>query len=161
MPLPSEAARLSPEPSGPPTSPRPEPSSGSPAGPLTQDVLADAHALLATDRIGWAATETGLFRTEDDGQTWIDARPEGWTASAANELVDANTAYLASDSLPMTMAATHDGGRSWSTSTIDDRRIGSGPMLSFQTPMKGFATFVDTRGEPRLRVYATVDGGRT
>ena len=132
------------------------------AAPLTQDVLAATRGfLLAADRIGWAATDTGLYRTEDGGQTWIDVRPEGWTASAANALVDANTAYLASDSLPMTMAATHDGGRSWSTATIDDRRIGSGPMLSFQTPMKGFATFTDRRGEPRLRVYATVDGGRT
>lgn len=154
--------RLSAAPSGPPASPRPELSDGSPAGPLTQDVLAaTGRFLLATERVGWVVTETGLSRTEDGGQTWIDARPEGWTASAANALVDANTAYLASDNLPMTMAATHDGGRSWSTATIDDRRIGSGPTLSFQTPMKGFATFTDRRGEPRLRVYATVDGGRT
>jgi hypothetical protein len=158
----SEAARRSPAPSGPPTSPPPEPSNGRLAGPLTQDVLAaTGRFLLATDRIGWVLTETGLYRTEDDGQTWSDARPEGWTASAGNALVDANTAYLASDNLPMTMAATHDGGQSWSTSTIDDPRIGSGPWLSFQTPMKGFATFFDRRGEPRLRVYATVDGGRT
>jgi photosystem II stability/assembly factor-like uncharacterized protein len=160
-PLRSEAARRSPQASASPTSPLLEPPDGRPAEPLTQDVLGGAHGFLATDRIGWAATATGLYRTEDDGHTWIDVRPDGWTASAANALVDANTAYLASDSLPMTMAATHDGGRSWSTATIDDRRIGSGPWLSFQTPMKGFATFFDKRGEPRLRVYATVDGGRT
>jgi photosystem II stability/assembly factor-like uncharacterized protein len=165
-PLPSEEAQVSPPPSGPPASPPPqrppEQPQVPPTGPLTRDVLAATQGFrLFPGGTGWAATESAIYRTSDAGDTWTDVRPAGWTASAASALVDADTAYLASDSVPMVMAVTHTGGSSWSTATIDDGRIRGAPILSFQTPLKGFASFFDDDSETRIRVYATIDGGRT
>jgi len=111
--------------------------------------------------MGWAATASAIYRTLDAGDTWADARPAGWTASAASALVDVETAYLASDSLPMVMAVTHSAGASWETATIDDSRIGGSPTFSFQTPMRGYATFPEKDSDTKLRVYTTDDGGRT
>ena len=162
-PAPSEGVIPSPTVGPPPPSPVPqEPPQGGPAQPVSREVLdANQGFLLAKDHVGWAATNTALYRTLDGGETWTDVRPAGWTASARTQLVDADTAYLASDSMPMMVAATHDGGTSWVTATIDDRHVDGGPEFAFQTPTKGFATFFDRRGESRLRVYATTDGGRT
>jgi photosystem II stability/assembly factor-like uncharacterized protein len=162
-PAPSEAVIPSPTVAPPEPSEIPkQPRQGDSPQPVSREVLsANQGFLLASDRVGWAATEAGLYRTLDGGQTWIDVRPDGWTASTATQLVDVDTAVIASDSMPMVIAATHDGGASWVTSTIDDSNVGGGPVFSFQTPMHGFATFSDRRKEARLRVYATTDGGRT
>jgi Kelch motif len=161
-PLPSEEARVSPVPSGPPPSPLPQQPQVPPTGPLTRDVLAATQGFrLFPGGTGWAATASAIYRTSDAGDTWTNERPAGWTASAASALVDADTAYLASDSLPMVMAVTHSGGASWSTATIDDSRIGGSPTFSFQTPMRGYATFPEKDSDTKLRVYTTDDGGHT
>lgn len=162
-PLPSQAAL----PSAPPAEPSrsaepPTPPKDGPARPIGQEVLAATQGfLLARDGAGWAATATGIYRTLDGGTTWRDVRPVGWTVSTASALVDAQTAYVASDSMPMVIAATHSGGAAWTTATIQDDRIGFGPTLAFQTPLKGFAIFYDRQVDTRIWVFATTDGGQT
>jgi photosystem II stability/assembly factor-like uncharacterized protein len=119
------------------------------------------QVLLGTDTVGWASTDRSVLRTKDTGATWFDVSPPGWTSSSGSSLVDADTAYLASDSMPMTIAATHDGGADWVKSTIDAPAASGGPFFAFQTTEHGFATFSDRIDDAKLWVYATSDGGHT
>jgi photosystem II stability/assembly factor-like uncharacterized protein len=79
------------------------------------------------------------------------------------DVIDAESAYVGAGTR---IAATHDGGASWSEATITGESagsLGSGPILTFRTPSIGAATFESTDpGQPgRLRVFQTTDGGRT
>ena len=165
VPTPQPSRALGPTPSATEAtgSPRPEASPlAGPVAPATPDMVAGIDQfMLATDDVGWVTTRSRFYRTEDMGGTWTEVRPPGWTFAAATRPVDADTMYAASDSLPMVIAATHDGGTSWVESTIDDPAISRGPTFSFQAPSKGYATFGDKAGEDKLRVYATTDGGTT
>ncbi|HVQ22976.1 MAG TPA: hypothetical protein VMT36_06860, partial [Candidatus Saccharimonadia bacterium] len=116
---------------------------------------------LGPDSVGWVTTASGIYRSEDMGATWAKLQPPGWSTTAATSLVDSDTMYVTSDSMPMRIAATHDGGRTWVQSTIHDPSSAGSPTLSFQTPLKGFLTFGDKQGNRHLRVFATTDGGST
>ena len=145
-----------PSPSGEPSLP---PDTAFPIGRETFSGL--DQVLLGPDSVGWVTTASGILRSEDMGATWARVQPPGWSSTSATRLVDADTMYVTSDSMPMRIAATHDGGRTWVQATIADPSSAGSPTLSFQTPLKGFATFGDKRGERRLRVFATTDGGLT
>jgi photosystem II stability/assembly factor-like uncharacterized protein len=80
---------------------------------------------------------------------------------AVTVFVDADTMYAASGDSPATIAATHDGGASWTDVNLDIGAINGGPVFSFQTPLLGFATFYDPNTTSPLQVFATTDGGLT
>ncbi len=132
------------------------------AFPISQDSFTGLDQVyLGPDSVGWVTTASGIFRSEDMGATWTQLQPPGWSTTAATRLVDADTMYVTSDSMPMRVAATHDGGRTWVQATIDDPSSAGSPTLSFLTPLKGFLTFGDKQGDRHLRVFATTDGGAT
>ena len=136
--------------------------------PLHKDMFGDVtvrEARLVTDTIGWVVTSSGLYRTADDGKTWTELRswPEASAAATLVDVIDADSAYVGAGTR---IAATHDGGASWSEATITGESAGSlgyGPILTFRTTLIGAATFESTDpGQPgRLRVFQTTDGGRT
>jgi len=165
--LPAPSSALLPSRSPTDASPRPSPSPvASPAPEVVftagQDMFTGLDQFLVDpDGLGWVTTISGIYRTADAGATWTELRPPAWTSTSVASIVDAQTMYATSDSLPMTIAATHDGGVSWVEAAIDDPSIGGGPVLAFQTPMRGFATFFDKGADDHLRVYATTDGGVT
>lgn len=115
---------------------------------------------LVSDTVGWGVTGSSVLRTSDRGATWADV-PPGLTAISVAAFVDAETAYVAASGSPITIAATHDGGASWVRVPVDIGALNGGPVLSFQTPTHGYATFFDPDGANRLAVFATVDGGLT
>ncbi len=145
-----------PSPSGLPSLP---PDTAFPIGQETFTGLDQVY--LGPDSVGWVTTASGIFRSEDMGATWAQLQPPGWSTTSAADLVDADTMYVTSDSMPMRIAATHDGGRTWVQSTIADPSSAGKPTISFQTPFKGFLTFGDEQGDRHLRVFATTDGGAT
>jgi Galactose oxidase, central domain/Kelch motif len=165
--LPAPSSAIVPAPSSTAAAPSSTPSPDAsipPAGPFaaSQDTFRGLDQfLLAPDDAGWVTTSAAMYHTADMGATWVDVRPPGWSTTAATSVIDGQTMYAASDGVPMTIAATHDGGVSWTEATIDDPSIGSGPFLSFQTPSKGFATFFAAGSDRALIVYRTTDGGAT
>jgi photosystem II stability/assembly factor-like uncharacterized protein len=116
---------------------------------------------LTSDRIGWVATSSAIYRTIDAGRTWTDVRQEGITSTTVTAFLDADTMYVASGGSPATVAATHDGGVSWVEATLDVGAISGGPLFSFRTTLVGYATFYNPAGTTPIRVYGTIDGGVT
>jgi len=118
-----------------------------------------------TDQVGWMATPTTIFRSTDGGSTWVDTRPpfRGLFQSPAS--IDDRTAYLvAQNASTLEIAATHDGGATWTSARLD---LGSGwiaPLLDFRSATTGTVTvFTDEirpEGTP-VRVWQTSDGGAT
>jgi photosystem II stability/assembly factor-like uncharacterized protein len=105
-----------------------------------------------------------LYRTEDAGQTWRAVQPAGFSQPWANAFVDANTAYVKVGD-GASIAFTHDGGASWTTTTLD-AGAGIAPAFVFPDSMHGFVTFVDPAldsapGGTGLLVFSTTDGGAT
>ncbi len=150
-------------PSQTPAAPSSSPISGSnvPAG------LLDDHAgyqfRLVSDKIGWVVTGSSVFRTIDGGLTWTDMSPAGMTLRSA-AIVDADTVAIAStDGSMVRITTTHDGARSWISSSVDAGPANAGPILWFRSSSVGTATFYEDPNETptRLRVYQTGDGGRT
>jgi photosystem II stability/assembly factor-like uncharacterized protein len=132
---------------------------GLPASPDLITGLRDWR--LVSDAVGWVATSSAVHRTTDRGLTWTDVRPRQVTSSSVTAFVDADTVYLASGTSQATIAATHDGGVSWVEATLEVGAVSGGPVFTFRTPMRGFATFYDPDGTGPLRVFATTDGGIT
>jgi hypothetical protein len=91
-------------------------------------------------------TASGIFRSEDMGATWAQLQPPGWSSTAATRLVDEDTMYVTSDSMPMRIAATHMVAGHGSKRHRRPIQRGQ-PDLSFQTPLKGFRTFGDKQGD--------------
>src|SRR5258706_11761751 len=97
---------------------------------------------LFSDDVGWVATATSVYRTTDDGRTWVDLTPQHVGPLAANLVVDAATAIVASGESPnVSIAATHDAGATWTTSTVNG---GAYPFLLFSSTTDGTLTFFDT-----------------
>ncbi len=63
-----------------------------------------------------------LLSDDDSAKTWTMVRPPGWSAVAAGlvAVIDADTLYAALPGSPTTIAATHDGGLTWTQATIDE-----------------------------------------
>jgi hypothetical protein len=116
---------------------------------------------LLSDRVGWLATGSAIYRSADTGRTWVEVRRDGVTAASVTAFVDADTMYVLSGRSPASIAATHDGGITWVDTTLDIGAIDGGPIFSFRSPSHGFATFFGPDGSTNLAVYATDDGGRT
>ncbi len=126
------------------------------------DVVSFDSPRLVSESAGWQPTGFGFYRTDDMGKSWTQVRPPGWSATAAGltAMVDAETMYAALPGPPPTIAATHDGGVSWTQATINDASVTGGPLLSFRTVDRGTATFF-AGDDKELRVYDTADGGVT
>jgi photosystem II stability/assembly factor-like uncharacterized protein len=162
-PPPSPVVSAAPSPSEPSASPSrpptPTPSVGLPA---RAGMFADlTDFLVASDKVGWVLTRSALYRTTDTGTSWVEIRPPGSSPAAATALIDADTVYVASGGSPATIAATHDGGASWTETSLDVGAINGGPVFAFESSSKGYATFYDPNGTNTLDVYATTDGGTT
>jgi hypothetical protein len=143
----------------------PTPGTGFPTRPGMFSGAAGLAVDLVFDTVGWVSTASALYRTGDAGTTWTQVRPPGWSAGATTQVIDADTMYVASHSLAakgrLTIAATHDGGTSWVTATIDDAPAAEyDPLLSFRSPNSG-SVVLYAYPVTKLRVYATTDGGRT
>ena len=149
------AAEVTPGPSVPAPSAAPV---GLPATPGMFASVKEWRPVSAT--VGWVATSTALYRTPDRGTTWSDVGPLSVTATTI-AFVDPDTTYVASGGTSSTIAATHDGGRSWVEAALNTGAISGGPVFTFRSPLRGFATFYDLAGGPALRVFATADGGVT
>jgi hypothetical protein len=128
----------------------------------------DSIAWIRTDDVPGsprgAAWPGRLYRTEDAGQTWRAVQPAGFTQTWANAFVDANTAYVKVGA-GTSIAFTHDGGASWTTTTLA-AGTGGAPEFEFMDAMHGFVTFVDPTldgapGGTGLLVFTTTDGGAT
>jgi photosystem II stability/assembly factor-like uncharacterized protein len=145
--------------------PTPTPGAGFPARP---GMFSGANGLavhLASDIVGWVSTTSALYRTGDDGKTWTEVRPPGWSEGATAQVIDADTMYFVSNSNGakgrLAITATHDGGTSWVTATIDDSpAAGYDPLLSFRSPTSG-SVVLYSYPVTKLRLYTTADGGRT
>ncbi|MFL5778762.1 MAG: WD40/YVTN/BNR-like repeat-containing protein [Chloroflexota bacterium] len=141
----------------------PVPSSASPAvgKAATPRMLADLiDYRVATDGVGWAATRSGLYRTQDDSQTWTQVRPNGSNQLNAPALVDARTAYVPAAVLG-TIDVTHDGGATWTEARLDIPKNVGGPILSFQDASTAFATYFSLTEHGPMAIYSTTDGGTT
>ena len=167
-PSPSPTISIAPSPGaatpGPTERPTPTPNNAftTPAGMFAEI----DGSLLASETVGWISTPAGLYRTEDTGSTWTKLRPIGSSLPAASVFIDADTMYAASGGSPATIAATHDGGRSWIDVGIDVGAFSAGPIFSFQTAQIVFATFLDPNdsrpnASQTFHVYGTTDGGAT
>ena len=120
----------------------------------------------ASDDVTWVSTATAMYRTEDTGRTWRAVQPAGWSSTGMTTFVDADTAYFSTGGRPAAIYATHDGGSSWTRTSVDAGADVIWPTFSFQTPTSGFATFVDPARDDApagtgLLVFATTDGGVT
>ena len=115
---------------------------------------------LMTDEIGWVATVASLYRTTDGGRTWTDTKPPHDGPLTEQAVVDADTAFVASrKGSSSAIAATHDGGASWSVATLDVDAGSSPTLLLFHSPLVGTVSYY--RRDDRLQVYRTTDGGAT
>jgi photosystem II stability/assembly factor-like uncharacterized protein len=136
-----------------------------PALPIQAGALATTQQIAAFgDRVAWVGTETAMYRTEDGGATWRSVQPEGWSQPYAESFVDAATAYVSIDGGPE-IAATHDGGSTWTTTVLDAAGEGS-PTFAFSSASTGFVTFVDQSHYDKkdgtgLLIFRTADGGAT
>jgi photosystem II stability/assembly factor-like uncharacterized protein len=151
----------SPPSSSAPASPRP--SAAAPAG-VAHDFGKEPALVpyLFSDDVGWVTTATSVYRTMDDGRTWVDLTPQHVGPLAGTLVVDASTAIVASGEGPnVSIAATHDAGATWTTSTVNDGAYG--PLLLFSSTTDGTVTFFDTTYAmaAHVHVYRTTDGGRT
>ena len=140
----------------------PKPSAAAPVG-VAHDFGKENAVVpyLFSDDVGWVATATSVFRTTDDGRTWVDLTPQHAGPLAASLVVDATTAIVASGEGPkVSIAATHDAGATWTTSTVSG---GAYPFLLFSSTTAGTLTFFDTTYAlaAHVHVYRTTDGGRT
>jgi photosystem II stability/assembly factor-like uncharacterized protein len=115
---------------------------------------------LITDEIGWVVTVASLYRTTDGGRTWTDTAPPHDGPITEQAVVDADTAFVASSQgSSSAIAATHDGGASWSVASLPvEARFGL-TLLLFHSPLVGSVSFY--RQDDRLQVYRTTDGGAT
>ena len=117
---------------------------------------------LASPTVGWIATATALYRSGDMGATWTQLRPPGASGSGQPFFIDADTTYIVHDGRPESISATHDGGKTWVQVTIDAPTGSIGPLMTFRSPSKAFATFIESEtASDRLLIYATTDGGGT
>lgn len=136
-----------------------------PGNPATATLFATLHDVAAFGDVAWVTTEAVIYRTEDAGATWRAVQPAGWTLPFSESFVDADTAYVpVGDGL--TIAATHDGGRTWTSNTIDLGKNPTAPVLSASSPMDAMATYVDQAHFNKsdgtgLFVFTTSDGGTT
>ncbi len=163
VPAPSAAAVASPS-AHPTPSSRPLPSPSSipvEAYPPGSRFVAVDQFLLATDTVGWMTTSSGVYRTVDMGASWTQLHPPGWEAGGKTALIDAETMYSVAGVRPTRIDATHDGGGSWTETTLPDPLLDSIAAVAFQSPSKGYVTFRATSGDHDLRVYGTDDGGTT
>jgi len=116
------------------------------------------------DSIAWVSTEAAIYRTEDAGLTWRTVQPVGYSKAWVALFVDADTAYVNIGD-GTTIASTHDGGASWTT-TVFDAGDGYAPTITFRDALTGAVTFVDRARENSskglgLIVFSTTDGGAT
>jgi photosystem II stability/assembly factor-like uncharacterized protein len=116
------------------------------------------------DKVAWIRTDNGLYRTEDAGLTWRAVEPAGFSQPSANAFADADTAYVKVGD-ESSIAFTHDGGASWTTTSLDAGN-GGAPEFEFTDATHGFVTFVDPAldgapGGTGLLVFMTTDGGAT
>jgi len=124
-------------------------------GPVTQ-------LRLTSPTVGWIATATAIYRTQDMGATWTQIQRPGMSANDHPSFIDAETAYLIRDDRPNVIAATHDGGRTWTEGKIDVPTGSIGPLMTYRSGSKAFATFIESETAwDHLLVYATTDGGTT
>ena len=143
VPVPSRAA-ATPEPTAQPT---PE--------PVSFGALESYQAKLASDTVGWVWTGSALYRTSDAGQTWTPIALPRPSVSAVS-LVDADTAYVAFfEKRTWTIAATHDGGTSWSEVGVDPLVATADVSFAMQSGSVGSVTFSTGK------VFETHDGGAT
>lgn len=147
-----------------------------PAGviPVHKDMFGDLdvrEARLVTDSVGWVATDSLLYRTEDGGKSWTELQMPREGAYASLAVVDGRTAYVAYthpstcllrawDCRPVAIWATDDGGKSWGLANFDDAYTDGYPLLSFRTPLIGSVTFIGDKAGA-IDVFHTSDGGRT
>jgi photosystem II stability/assembly factor-like uncharacterized protein len=144
-------------------SPRPSPTALPGTSPTLGMFATIRGVVAAGDQVAWVTTNSAIYRTDDTGKTWRAVQPAGWNPNSA-AFPGADTAYV-SIGVGSEIAWTHDGGASWSTTTLD--APGSGyPVIVFASPTTGFVTFVDPSHEDQadgtgLLVFATTDGGAT
>jgi photosystem II stability/assembly factor-like uncharacterized protein len=122
----------------------------------------------ASDSVAWISTDTAIYRTDDEGRTWREVEPTGWTDGRywMAVFVDSDTAYASPGGSPATIVVTHDGGATWSISSIGVAAPQSAPVFSISSPTEGYATFFDAEliklSTPgALHIYHTTDGGST
>jgi photosystem II stability/assembly factor-like uncharacterized protein len=136
---------------------------------------------LADGGVGWAADESDIYLTTDQGRTWRMVTPSNLANQAVPERIGAMDAIGESDlwlvltdvpGLPPPSALASDrgsgidrstdGGQTWTFSALPGcfQTCGANLSLSFVDPEHGFATIGPLQSGPTL-LYSTDDGGAT
>jgi photosystem II stability/assembly factor-like uncharacterized protein len=151
--------------STPSTTPTEEPDISLPV--FTDPVIFNLAMLTSTD--GWALTQDNdrLLRTEDGGQTWLDATPSDLHPLPADVtalwiepfFLDQDTAWFSSNTLGNELYYTEDGGLTWRITPIPFERA----RYYFLDVNLGYA-LVDLgagAGSHYVAIYRTEDSGAT
>ncbi len=133
--------------------PSPSPSA---AKPLSK--LMPGSIRVGSEDVAWASTGGRLYRTSDGGATWAEVQPPVPNAGVS-VAPDADTAFLVQSDPGAMVWVTRDAGRSWAEVEFPQEDGSTPPTLSFLSPSHGFARF--QRDASPLRIYETMDGGRT
>ena len=136
---------------------------------------------LADGGVGWAADESDIYLTTDQGRTWRTVTPPNLANQFVPERIGAMDAIGDSDlwlvlvdvpGLPPPSTAASDrgsgidrstdGGQTWTFSALPGclQTCGANLSLSFVDPEHGFATIGPLRSGPTL-LFSTDDGGAT
>jgi photosystem II stability/assembly factor-like uncharacterized protein len=112
---------------------------------------------------GWALNETSVLRTQDGGQTWLDATPARLNGQLTGSFfLDDQTGWVllaGSDFISGTLFHTADGGESWTPSAVP---FGGG-SLQFLDAQNGWALvgLGAAMSHEAVAVYRTSDAGAT
>jgi photosystem II stability/assembly factor-like uncharacterized protein len=109
-------------------------------------------------KLGFAASPTGITRTEDGGQSWQQVFPALAPVDAL-DVVSSTVAYGGGDqAFPNAVLGTTDGGRQW---RVLDNLLGPVDLLDFLNPTSGYAVVgTDSlTASGSSAIYSTSDGG--